>query len=85
MKFDLQQGHLDIHIDFERVSFLIIMTMIRESVVNLKLTIFLLLFEALALQLVKLLPVHQVSGLLGTYDQKLWNIMDVYTEECRES
>ena len=26
MKFDLQQGHLDIHIDFERVSFLIIMT-----------------------------------------------------------
>lgn len=46
---------------------------------------FTLLFEALALQLVKLLPVHQVANLLGTYDQKLWNIMHVYTDKCRES
>jgi transposase len=45
---------------------------------------FTLLFEALALQLVKLLPVHQVSILLGTYDLKLWNIMHAYTDKCRE-
>jgi transposase len=46
---------------------------------------FTLLFEALALQLVKLLPVHQVASLLGTYDLKLWNIMHVYTNKCREN
>jgi transposase len=46
---------------------------------------FTLLFEALALQLVKLLPVHQVACLLGTYDQKLWRIMHTYTDLCRES
>jgi len=45
---------------------------------------FTLLFEALALQLVKLLPVHQVATLLGTYDLKLWNIMHAYTDKCRE-
>lgn len=46
---------------------------------------FTLLFEALALQLVKLIPVHQVSMLLCTYDSKIWNIMHAYTEKCRES
>jgi transposase len=46
---------------------------------------FTLLFEALALQLVKLLPVHQVAVLLDTYDMKLWNIMHVYTDKCRET
>jgi len=45
---------------------------------------FTLLFEALVLQLVKLLPVHQVAILLGTYDLKLWNIMHAYTDKCRE-
>ena len=45
---------------------------------------FTLLFEALVLQLVKLLPVHQVATLLGTYDLKLWNIMHTYTDKCRE-
>jgi transposase len=45
---------------------------------------FTLLFEALVLQLVKLLPVHQVASLLGTYDLKLWNIMHAYTDKCRE-
>lgn len=45
---------------------------------------FTLLFEALVLQLVKLMPVHQVAGLLGTYDLKLWNIMHAYTDKCRE-
>lgn len=45
---------------------------------------FTLLFEALVLQLVKLLPVHQVAVLLGTYDLKLWNIMHTYTDKCRE-
>jgi transposase len=46
---------------------------------------FTLLFEALALQLVKLMPVHQVASLLGTYDLKLWNIMHAYTDKCRET
>jgi transposase len=45
---------------------------------------FTLLFEALALQLVRLLPVHQVASMLGTYDQKLWNIMHAYTDKCRD-
>jgi transposase len=45
---------------------------------------FTLLFEALALQLVKLLPVRQVAGMLDTYDQKLWDIMHKYTELCRQ-
>jgi transposase len=45
---------------------------------------FTLLFEALVLQLVKLLPVHQVAILLSTYDLKLWNIMHTYTDKCRE-
>jgi transposase len=48
-----------------------------------KATGFTLLFEALVLQLVKLLPVHQVAVLLGTYDLKLWNIMHAYTDKCR--
>jgi len=38
---------------------------------------FTLLFEALILELVKVMPVHQVSQLLGVYDAKLWKMMDL--------
>lgn len=45
---------------------------------------FTLLFEALVLQLAKVLPVHQVSQIIGTYDNKIWNILNCYTERCLE-
>ncbi len=45
---------------------------------------FTLLFEALTVQLAKLMPVHQVSKTIGTYDQKVWDILKCYTETCRE-
>lgn len=43
---------------------------------------FTLLFEALILQLVKSMPVHQVAAMIGVYDQKLWDLMAIYTEKC---
>jgi hypothetical protein len=36
---------------------------------------FTLLFEALVIQLAKVLPVHQVSKIVGTYDNKIWDIL----------
>lgn len=45
---------------------------------------FTLLFEAFIIQLVKVLPVHQVCGMIGSYDAKIWNILKSYTEQCRE-
>ena len=45
---------------------------------------FTLLFEALVLQLVKQMPVHQVAAFVGTYDTKIWNIMHAYRDACRE-
>jgi len=45
---------------------------------------FTLLFEALILQLVKVMPVHQICKLIGTYDAKIWHILYCYTEKCRE-
>ena len=45
---------------------------------------FTLLFEAFILELVRVMPVHQVSQLLGVYDSKLWNMMNTYVELCRE-
>jgi transposase len=44
---------------------------------------FTLLFEALILELVKVMPVHQVSRLLGVYDSKLWKMIKAYTETAR--
>jgi transposase len=46
---------------------------------------FTLMFEAFALELLKMLPVHQACRLLGTYDNKLWNVMHTYTEKAREA
>lgn len=44
---------------------------------------FTLLFEAFIIQMVKVLPVHQVCEIVGTYDAKLWNILISYTEQAR--
>ena len=44
---------------------------------------FTLLFESFMLELVKLMPVHQVSGLLGVPDQKIWRTTKVYTDIAR--
>ena len=45
---------------------------------------FTLMFEAFALELLIMLPVHQACRLLGTYDKKLWDMMHIYTEKARE-
>jgi len=45
---------------------------------------FTLLFEALILQLAKVMPVHQICQMIGTYDNKIWDILSCYTQRCRE-
>ncbi len=45
---------------------------------------FTMLFEALILQLAKALPVHQISQIIGSYDAKIWGILESYTEKVRE-
>jgi len=44
---------------------------------------FTLLFEALMLKLVKVIPIHQVSKVLKIYGKKLWNMIKSYTENDR--
>jgi len=39
---------------------------------------FTMLFEALILELVKVMPVHQVSQIMKTYDKKLWDMIKAY-------
>jgi transposase len=46
---------------------------------------FTLLFEALILQLAKVMPIHQICEMTGTYDSKIWNMLHSYTEICRKS
>lgn len=46
---------------------------------------FTLLFEAMILELVKLMPVHQVGKLFGVYDNKIWTMMNAYVSTCRET
>lgn len=45
---------------------------------------FTLLFEALILQLAKVMPVHQICQMVDTYDNKIWNMLKIYQEKCRE-
>jgi len=45
---------------------------------------FTLLFEAFVIQLAKVMTVHQLCDIIGSYDAKIWNILHSYTEECRE-
>lgn len=45
---------------------------------------FTLLFEALVVQLVEVMPVHKVCETIGTYDSKVWDIARSYIEACRE-
>ncbi len=42
---------------------------------------FTLLFEAFILQLAKQMTVHQLCETIGTYDQKIWNMLKFYTQE----
>lgn len=44
---------------------------------------FTLMFEAFLMELVKLMPVHQVAKLTGVYDNKLWSLMDTYVSIAR--
>jgi len=45
---------------------------------------FTLLFEALIMQFAKVMPVHQICQMVGTYDYKVWDIIQRYTQTCRE-
>jgi len=45
---------------------------------------FTLLFEALILQLAQAMTVHQISKMIDVYDGKIWGILHIYTERCRE-
>ncbi len=45
---------------------------------------FTLLFEALLLQLCKVMPVHNVSQLTGVSDYKIWRTLDIYIELSRK-
>ncbi len=40
--------------------------------------------EALILQFAKVMPVHQICKMVGTYDYKVWDMLKHYTETCRE-
>jgi len=44
---------------------------------------FTLLFEALILELVKVMPVHNVCQILDVYDNKLWKMIKAYTNKAR--
>ena len=44
---------------------------------------FTLLFEALILELVKVIPVHNVCQLFDVYDNKLWEMLKAYTNKAR--
>lgn len=45
---------------------------------------FTLLFEAFVIQLCKVMTVHQVCGMIGSYDSKIWGILHTYTDQCRQ-
>ena len=44
---------------------------------------FTLLFEALILELVKVMPVHNICNLFGSNDNKVWKMIKAYTETTR--
>lgn len=46
---------------------------------------FTLLFEAFIMQLVQKMTVHQVCQTIGTYDSKVWDMLEKYTELSRKS
>jgi len=45
---------------------------------------FTLLFEALAMQLCKAMPINQVAALINESDDKLWSMLDKYIDAGRE-
>ena len=44
---------------------------------------FTLLFEALLMQLCKMMPVHNVSQLTGVSDYKIWRVLDIYIKVAK--
>ncbi|OFY16410.1 MAG: hypothetical protein A2X11_15445 [Bacteroidetes bacterium GWE2_42_24] len=44
---------------------------------------FTLMFEAFLMELLKCMTVHQTAKLTSTYDNKLWNMIDIYTRTAR--
>ena len=45
---------------------------------------FTLLFEALILQFSKIMPVNRICEMMDIYDGKIWKMLNIYTEKCRE-
>jgi transposase len=45
---------------------------------------FTLMFEAFIIELIRLMPVHQVAKLINVYDNKLWKLMQTYVDICRD-
>lgn len=45
---------------------------------------FTLLFEALLLQLCRVMPVHNVSQLTGISDYKIWRMLEIYVDSARQ-
>ena len=48
-----------------------------------KLNGFTLLFEALLVELCRHIPVHQVGLMIGVYDKKLWDMLDLYVSQAK--
>jgi transposase len=46
---------------------------------------FTLLFEALAMAMVKEMPVKAVGGLVGEHDTKIWRVVHHYVDEAVEA
>ncbi len=44
---------------------------------------FTLLFEALLIQLCKVMPIHNISQLTGVSDYKIWRVLDVYIQAAK--
>lgn len=44
---------------------------------------FTMMFEAFIIELIRLMPVHQVAKLINVYDNKLWGLMQTYVDICR--
>jgi transposase len=44
---------------------------------------FTLLFEALLIQLCKVMPIHNISQLTGVSDYKIWRVLDVYVQAAK--
>ena len=46
---------------------------------------FTLLFEALLIQLCKVMPIHNISQLTGVSDYKIWRVLEVYVQAAKSN